>query len=1111
DGASNSATPVTVGEVPVAVVVNSATNQIYVANYSNGSVSVIDGASNSVTPVAVGISPTALAVNPATGRVYVANKNDNTVSVMEGVAVIDTVISGAGDPLAAPSAVAVNPLTNQIYVANPGRNSVTVIDGTTDFPSTFTVARELSGIALNPATNRLYVTSNYNSGQLNVFDGASNTTTNVQVGSQTRALALNPATNRIYAAGFVSNDITVIDGSDNFTTSLFVGAEPNAVAVNPITNKIYAALQEGQGVAVIDGEANSLITTVPTGNHPAAIAVNPLTNRIYVANPDNSIAVIDGASDLPIATVAVGTDPEDIAVNLVTNRIYVVNSASNNVTVIDGDTNTTIGMPIATGTTPRGVAVNPVTNRIYVSNNGSGSVTIIDGATNFSTNVVVGASPHYIAVNPVTNRIYVVNVDVPSVATIDGTTGVVISEALSGQTPSAIAINPASNKIYVANDSDMFITVIDGATGSPLTVPAASAGVSIAVNPVTNRIYVGHYFDPVTVLSEQESSPVPLVATITPLPNNQTDTSTPTFEFSAQSTYFPIAPPVDGLYFQIDTLQGKWTKATSSGLDSFSGTPAAPLIVGPHIVYAYATDGAEASSIMGGSQAGTSPATGAIAAYYFVVGRPTVATTTVLTTSLNPSSLGQPVKFTAFVLTDPSSSTIPRGSVQFYDGATLLNTTALTGTGSAMLMTASLGSGPHMISAVFVPGSGFAASTSNTINQVVGQTLMFTSANSTSFTVGINGSFNITTSGSPVPSISPVGVLPNNVTFRDNGNGTATLSGTPATGTQNTYYLSFTAHNNVSADVTQSFTLTVNPPALQSIAVTPSPASVGVGQSLQFTATGHYSDNTNVNITSTVTWQSSDSTKATINSGGLATGAAAGASNITATKGSVISPASILTVVPGLTWSPSSVNFGTVTLWGGTERIVILSNNGTSTIKFSKISLGSLMGATSKDLTLNNGCGSSLSPGKTCKLTLDLYPSKTGAVSAVISLTDNAPGSPQSIPVSATVIAPKATVSPSSLSFGNQTNHTTSAAKPVTLTNSGTGALTISSVSFSGSNASDFAVSGNTCGSSLAQGASCTISVTFTPSSKNSRSATLKITDNAQSPTQSVPLSGTGK
>ena len=61
------------------------------------------------------------------------------------------------------------------------------------------------------------------------------------------------------------------------------------------------------------------------------------------------------------------------------------------------------------GAIPLAVAVNPVTNKIYVANENSNNVTVIDGATNTTTTVAVGTFPIAVAVNPVTNQIYVAN------------------------------------------------------------------------------------------------------------------------------------------------------------------------------------------------------------------------------------------------------------------------------------------------------------------------------------------------------------------------------------------------------------------------------------------------------------------------------------------------------------------------------------------------------------------------------------------------------------------------------------------------------------------------------------------------------------------------------
>ena len=97
------------------------------------------------------------------------------------------------------------------------------------------------------------------------------------------------------------------------------------------------------------------------------------------------------------------------------------------------------------------------------------------------------------------------------------------------------------------------------------------------------------------------------------------------------------------------------------------------------------------------------------------------------------------------------------------------------------------------------------------------------------------------------------------------------------------------------------------------------------------------------------------------------------------------------------------------------------------------------------------------------------------------------------------------TASPTSLSFGNETVGSTSAAQSVTITNTGSAVAAISSVS-AGSGFGET----NTCGSSLAAGASCTASVTFSPAAVGAASASLTVTSNATNATLTVALTGTG-
>jgi hypothetical protein len=85
-----------------------------------------------------------------------------------------------------------------------------------------------------------------------------------------------------------------------------------------------------------------------------------------------------------------------------------------------------------------------------------------------------------------------------------------------------------------------------------------------------------------------------------------------------------------------------------------------------------------------------------------------------------------------------------------------------------------------------------------------------TSSASTTLAVGTAGTFTVTSTGAPVAALSETGTLPSGVTFADNGDGTAALSGTPGAGTAGTYPVTLTASNGIAPDATQNFTLTIS-------------------------------------------------------------------------------------------------------------------------------------------------------------------------------------------------------------------------------------------------------------------------------------------------------------
>jgi len=203
---------------------------------------------------------------------------------------------------------------------------------------------------------------------------------------------------------------------------------------------------------------------------------------------------------------------------------------------------------------------------------------------------------------------------------------------------------------------------------------------------------------------------------------------------------------------------------------------------------------------------------------------------------------------------------------------------------------------------------------------------------------------------------------------------------------------------------------------------------------------------------------------------------------------------------------PTPLGFGTLAV-GLTSPVkkVTLTNIGSTTMTISSIAV---TGAEAADFPETaTTCTSSLAAAASCTVSLTFKPSTTGARSASLTVTDNAAGSPQQVPLSGTGTTAKLT--PTSLSFGKVTVGTTSSVMTATLKNVGTTAITITSITLAGLDPGDYAQT-NGCASSLAASASCTISVTFKPTTTGARSAILKVTDSAAGSPQTVVLSGTG-
>lgn len=223
-----------------------------------------------------------------------------------------------------------------------------------------------------------------------------------------------------------------------------------------------------------------------------------------------------------------------------------------------------------------------------------------------------------------------------------------------------------------------------------------------------------------------------------------------------------------------------------------------------------------------------------------------------------------------------------------------------------------------------------------------------------------------------------------------------------------------------------------------------------------------------------------------------------------------LSGAGIAAPAPVVALAPASLAFANTTVGVTTAaQTLTLSNTGNAVLNITSIAM---TGTNPTAFATGGTCGATLAAGASCNITVTFTPTAASALSGTVTVTDNATGSPHKSTVSGTGVVlpvPQAVLSPTTLTFASTTQGVTTAAQIITLSNPGTGALSITGISIGGTNASSFATTNN-CGASLAVAASCSISVTFTPTTTGSLTASVSVADNATGTPQSATLAGTG-
>jgi hypothetical protein len=428
-----------------------------------------------------------------------------------------------------------------------------------------------------------------------------------------------------------------------------------------------------------------------------------------------------------------------------------------------------------------------------------GTISFMDGTTLLQTVALTGATATY-QTNTLTAGVHPITAVYSGDTTIyvSGATSTVLDQDVGAQSTVALtsAPNPSTFGTVVLFTATVTsssttpptgtITFMDGAitlgtgtlSGNPATATYSTGSLSVHTHSVT-AVYSGD------TNNASATSPVDLQV-VNPAPVTVTVTSSLNPSNIGQSVLFTIT---------VTAAAGTGsTNGTIQLVDTYNGVtttlaPALALNAGGAATYTTAALAVGAHSLVATYSGDTTHASDPSLALIQTVDE---ATATTLTSSVNPSTFGQNVIFTATVAATGTGGVAPDGTVTFMDGTTALGTGTIAA-GKATFSTATLAVGTHPITAVYNGDAtnGIVGSTSAVLSQDVQSATTVTVASSLNpSTFGTSVTFTATVNSSS--TVAPTG----KVTFLDNGTpiGLGTLAGNPATASLQTSTLSVGTH-----------------------------------------------------------------------------------------------------------------------------------------------------------------------------------------------------------------------------------------------------------------------------------------------------------------------------
>jgi YVTN family beta-propeller protein len=248
-------------------------------------------------------------------------------------------LTSAGCAIPAPAAVAIDGERNLAIVANSNCDAVALIDMNTGaILNTIAVGDNPQGVAVSSGLGRAVVT-NRTSGTASVIDLTQMTPTvasTVTTGAEPLGVAISESSGQALVANSISGTVTVFDVLTGTSVgNVTVDVRPVAVAVEPVRNRALVVHAAQNTAAVFDLTSLSIVGRVSSLQLPTAAAFDPASG-LFIANSSLGNQLVFINPDTVQATVVrSGINPTSIALNYRSGTLVTVNTASGTISVMD--------------------------------------------------------------------------------------------------------------------------------------------------------------------------------------------------------------------------------------------------------------------------------------------------------------------------------------------------------------------------------------------------------------------------------------------------------------------------------------------------------------------------------------------------------------------------------------------------------------------------------------------------------------------------------------------------------------------------------------------------------------------------------------------------------